>query len=842
MTRNMANLTRGQAPCETTLRPQVRECIDSLSVRRLRTASPTPSDCQSDAFGLRSLRYAAILILMLVAGMNTAWGQLPALTTADDITNHTEKFYLIQSAQISSFYMIPYNSTNNVSTSNVPCADMRWYFMDAGTESETQYYYIVHRETEPKYLSCDADGVIQLDDLSESTLGDSYKFSIEATGEYYYIKPKGESTSYVTKVNGNVNPTDYVNANATADGVNSKWKFIASGSIPKPVPVTLSPDDAKTYYKIRNKSFSAYYLSTKTETSSTMVCTTRQESDDMVWYFKQAEQADPDDYLNYYYIINAETGKYMCFDGTNKTACLQEKTTENDEACQFVIVQTARTQGSGSNQKVIECYAIIPKSLKTKIWEDNSIALKDDKDGTNVYVKNDRTDTYARAHWTFELVSPCADPVISFDESTGKVTLTSATTGASIYYTTATGTTIPADPTATTGTPYTDGITLTENAVTTIKAIAVKGYGKSQVTEKTIYYMPAFTLTGGPYTYDGTAKEPTVSGVTIGTEPIAATDYVVEYKDNVNAGDNTAKVILREAKGKTYLIYGLQTFSIAVKPLDDGNGAIASGFSVVIGTDNGLILYDGDKVLEAGGDYEVGEASTSGQVTTRTVQGKGNYAGAQITLSNTSGITFNTDALQSEWSATFVASADYALPDESVSAYIITGIQGEWAIAERLNCIPGPKNSKTIPVLLVSNKETHGFLVKEGSSTITDAQQTNNMLEVRDAALADVLAGKIYWLYNNEFVLNMAGEIPAGKVYLNPNNLSDSQLTGGSSSPAPARLSIRRSESTGINEIAEDRKINAENSIWYTLDGRRLNSKPTQKGLYITKDRKVIIK
>ena len=86
MTRNMANLTRGQAPCETTLRPQVRECTDSLSVRRLRTVSPTPSDCQSDAFGLRSLRYAAILILMMFLGVNTAWGQLPTPTTDDDIT------------------------------------------------------------------------------------------------------------------------------------------------------------------------------------------------------------------------------------------------------------------------------------------------------------------------------------------------------------------------------------------------------------------------------------------------------------------------------------------------------------------------------------------------------------------------------------------------------------------------------------------------------------------------------------------------------------------------------------------------------------------------------------
>ena len=776
-----------------------------------------------------TVRLVVTLLLMLVVGVNTAWGQAPFTVTTDA---NSPTYYLIQSAQIPSFYMIPYSTTNNVSTSNVPCADMQWFFM----EPETGYYYIIH--TSGKYLCNGAEGI----QLAAAGTDDTYKFSVEATGDYYYIKPKGESTSYVTKVNGNMNPIDYVNANATADGVNSQWKFIASGSISKPVPFTLSTDVAQTYYKIRNKSFSAYYLSTKTETTTDMVCTTHLENDNMVWYFKAVPAGDTgsDSYITYYYIIHAETGKYMCFDGTAQTASLQDETTE---ACQFVIVQTARTQGSGSNQKVIECYAIIPKSLKAEIWGNNSIALKDDKDGTNVYVNNDRTDTYARAHWTFDPVSPCADPVIAFDESTGKVTLTSATSGASIYYTTSTTDTAPDDPTATTGTPYENGITLTNNAKTTIKAIAIKGYGKSQVTDKTIYYMPTFTLTGGPYTYDGTAKEPTVSDVAIGTTPIAAADYVVEYKDNINAG--TAKVILREVKGKDKMIYGSKDFSITAKPMTMNSGAnLAAGFSVVVKENNILALYDGDKELVENTDYEVGEVSTTGQRSTRTIHPKGNYSGDDITLSNTSGITFHTDVLQSEWSATFVSSADYALPDESVSAYIITGIQGEWAIAERLNCIPGPKNSKTIPVLLVSNKETHGFLVKEGSSTITDAQQTNNMLEVRDAALAGVLAGKIYWLYNNEFVLNMAGEIPAGKVYLNPNNLSDSQLTGGSSSPtpAPARLSIRRSESTGINEIAEDRNINAKNSIWYTLDGRRLNGKPTQKGLYITKDRKIVIK
>ena len=30
--------------------------------------------------------------------------------------------------------------------------------------------------------------------------------------------------------------------------------------------------------------------------------------------------------------------------------------------------------------------------------------------------------------------------------------------------------------------------------------------------------------------------------------------------------------------------------------------------------------------------------------------------------------------------------------------------------------------------------------------------------------------------------------------------------------------------------------------VWYTLDGRKLNGKPTQKGLYIVNGRKTIVK
>ena len=55
-------------------------------------------------------------------------------------------------------------------------------------------------------------------------------------------------------------------------------------------------------------------------------------------------------------------------------------------------------------------------------------------------------------------------------------------------------------------------------------------------------------------------------------------------------------------------------------------------------------------------------------------------------------------------------------------------------------------------------------------------------------------------------------------------------------------------ESTGIvemrNEELEMRNVNAEmrNDAWYTLDGRKLQGKPTKKGMYIVGGRKVVIK
>ena len=64
---------------------------------------------------------------------------------------------------------------------------------------------------------------------------------------------------------------------------------------------------------------------------------------------------------------------------------------------------------------------------------------------------------------------------------------------------------------------------------------------------------------------------------------------------------------------------------------------------------------------------------------------------------------------------------------------------------------------------------------------------------------------------------------------------------GGTPSYASKMYFYDGEETTSVNE---ERRVNSEESAdaWYSLDGRRLNGKPTTTGLYIVGGRKVIVK
>ena len=58
------------------------------------------------------------------------------------------------------------------------------------------------------------------------------------------------------------------------------------------------------------------------------------------------------------------------------------------------------------------------------------------------------------------------------------------------------------------------------------------------------------------------------------------------------------------------------------------------------------------------------------------------------------------------------------------------------------------------------------------------------------------------------------------------------------------QLSIQAKEfsNTGIHSIDNDLRVIGNGDIWYDLGGRRLSDKPAQKGIYINKGVKVVMK
>ena len=73
---------------------------------------------------------------------------------------------------------------------------------------------------------------------------------------------------------------------------------------------------------------------------------------------------------------------------------------------------------------------------------------------------------------------------------------------------------------------------------------------------------PKVTVSGGPYTYDGSAQEPADDDIKVedGTTDIPASEYTVSFRGNVEAG--TATVIITNANGGNYIVNGTGTFII----------------------------------------------------------------------------------------------------------------------------------------------------------------------------------------------------------------------------------------------------------------------------------------
>jgi hypothetical protein len=154
------------------------------------------------------------------------------------------------------------------------------------------------------------------------------------------------------------------------------------------------------------------------------------------------------------------------------------------------------------------------------------------------------------------------------------------------------------------------------------------------------------------------------------------------------------------------------------------------------------------------------------------------------------------------------------LPD-GVVAYVVTGVEGAAVTTQALSYIP-----QSTAVLL---EKTNDAVVRN------DVFTTNLLTGAATAVDVETISdGTVYVLFNDEFVKSVSGSVPEGRAYL--------VLYG--AVPHGARLSILSGDTMGINLVEADSK----HDTWYTLDGVKLQNKPSAKGLYIKNGRKVVIK
>ena len=132
-------------------------------------------------------------------------------------------------------------------------------------------------------------------------------------------------------------------------------------------------------------------------------------------------------------------------------------------------------------------------------------------------------------------------------------------------------------------------------------------------------------------------------------------------------------------------------------------------------------------------------------------------------------------------------------------------------------------------------KKTRATDVKNALMVVTDDTKT-------DEYGLYVELGQVYMLYNDVFYFTQAGYIPVGGIYLDPKALVvvDEEEPA---APLKARLFIGLpdDEATAISATLID-KGQMINDKWYDLNGRRLNGKPTAKGVYINSGKKYVVK
>lgn len=254
----------------------------------------------------------------------------------------------------------------------------------------------------------------------------------------------------------------------------------------------------------------------------------------------------------------------------------------------------------------------------------------------------------------------------------------------------------------------------------------------------------------------------------------------------------------------------------------------------------------GGMVLVQGQDYTVsysGDRMSVGEVTV-TVTGINNYAGTSNNTAKYNIYRTITFANVTGHYATYYANEDLAIPS-GFTAYTFTDGDIDWDHGT-LNATQVNFIKAETPILLYKESGVNGtYHVNAGTGTTYTAHSDfKGVLTSTSYSTVKGSGSAVYVLKNDKFlrVSNTDGNLeaqrlPANRCYL----LRPSDKTSPNFVPSYLSIIIGNGEVTRIEISSEDIE-NVDGRIWYTLDGRRLQGKPTRKGIYISNGKKIYMK
>ena len=174
--------------------------------------------------------------------------------------------------------------------------------------------------------------------------------------------------------------------------------------------------------------------------------------------------------------------------------------------------------------------------------------------------------------------------------------------------------------------------------------------------------------------------------------------------------------------------------------------------------------------------------------------------------------------------------------DEDAELYTITAVGKETATATEVTTA-----AANMPILVKNNStETKTILLipttDQTPDDVTAADEFLGTLTVKEFTAAETQAASYYVCNGKEFVqVRGAGSLGANKAYLKVN---------GSAAVNAPRLVIGfgGEGTTGISEEVRVKNEEFATAPYYDLNGRKLQGKPTQKGVYIQNGKKVVVK